>query len=158
MKRRFLYVVILGIIATLVQVCVTNEHCDKDGCKTLKCKQFRRQDYGPDSPTVLYGIASGRLGNQLLRYGVMYQMGKHLGAQSFINAELKKYLSAFFEEGGVELPVLEETFCNPEDIPWEPYRGHLRDIFTDKKYRKGKFIHLWPQPNGYKYVIYKNLS
>lgn len=57
---------------------IENEFCDKEGCpkaessassassSTQKCKIFRLSEFGPKNASIVYGGASGRLGNQLL--------------------------------------------------------------------------------------------
>lgn len=66
-------------------------------------------------------------------------------------------LSTVFTPESVEMPVLEDTFCNPEAIPWEAYHGHIKDLLTDPVYRRGKFILLYPptaeDSTGYRWQI-----
>ena len=40
-----------------------------------KCKKFKLSDFNENSSTLMYGEASGRMGNQLLFYALMYQLG-----------------------------------------------------------------------------------
>ncbi len=51
---------------------------------------------------------------------------------------------------------MEDNWCNPQDIPWEFYHGPIKDILTDERYRKGRFILLYPPiddetSSGYRY-------
>lgn len=124
-----------------------SDFCNRDDCKTA-CKIFRKDDYTTESPSFLYGKPLGRLGNHLNGYGLLYQMGKFIGAETYINSETKSYLTNFFEEGAVKLPVFEEVFCNPEDIPWEQYNKDTCDLLQDKSMWKGKFIEFSPEKNG----------
>ena len=39
------------------------------------CKKFKLSDFDENSSSIVYGEASGRLGNQLLLYAVIYQLG-----------------------------------------------------------------------------------
>ena len=39
------------------------------------CKKFKLSDFDENSPSMMYGEASGRMGNQLLGYAMMYQLG-----------------------------------------------------------------------------------
>ncbi len=95
-----------------------------------------------------------------LGYAALLQLQHQLGVKSYIDAECRDFLSEYFTPESVELPVLSEVFCNPEDIPLEGYNGHIKFLLTDEKYRKGKFIHFFPPLNtgdeknrgGYKWV------
>ena len=42
------------------------------------CKKFKLTDFNEKSPSIMYGEASGRLGNQLLGYAMLYQLGYEL--------------------------------------------------------------------------------
>jgi len=46
------------------------------------------------------------------------------------------------------MPALEETFCNPEDIPFEPWHGHIKHLLKDESLRKGKLFLLYPPISG----------
>ena len=39
------------------------------------CKKFKLSDFDEKSPSIMYGEASGRFGNQLLGYAMLYQLG-----------------------------------------------------------------------------------
>ena len=39
------------------------------------CKKFKLSDFDENSPSMMYGEASGRMGNQLLGYAMMHQLG-----------------------------------------------------------------------------------
>ena len=56
------------------------------------------------------------------------------------------YMLAFFTPESVKLPVLKETFCNPEDITsrLEPYNGPFKDLINDKTYHKGRILEFYP--------------
>jgi len=51
---------------------------------------------------------------------------------------------AHFEDSVSDMPVLEETFCDVDDIPFEPYHGHIKHLLKDKSLRKGKIFRLYP--------------
>ena len=77
-----------------------DEFCDSDSCegkpaKTTEpagCKTFRMSDFTPDSPTIIFGEAHGRLGNQLLGYALLSHFRRHLGMEAYINAECRQYM------------------------------------------------------------------
>ena len=39
------------------------------------CKKFKLSDFNKNSPSIMYGEAHGRLGNQLLEYAMLLQLG-----------------------------------------------------------------------------------
>lgn len=52
------------------------EYFKNEQKKTGKeCKKFKLSDFNEKSPSIMYGEASGRLGNQLLGYAILYQLG-----------------------------------------------------------------------------------
>ena len=66
-----------------------------------------------------------------------------LGVSTYIDYDMKEQLTAFFTPESVDIPILYDIYCNPQDIPWEMWRGKLADLLTDKKLRKGKFLWLY---------------
>ena len=40
-----------------------------------ECKKFRLSDFNEKSPSIMYGEAQGRFGNQLLGYAMLLQLG-----------------------------------------------------------------------------------
>jgi hypothetical protein len=57
----------------------------------------------------------------------------------------------FFNTDSVDdLPVFEETFCNPTDIPLEPWHGHIKILLKDESLRRGRLLQLYPSdPNDF---------
>ena len=70
---------------------------------------------------------------------------KQLGVSTFMDYDMKEQLSAFFTPESINLPILYDTYCNPEDIPWEMWRGKLADLLTNEKLRKGRFFWLYKE-------------
>ena len=50
----------------------------------------------------------------------------------------------FFTPESLTLPVLNETFCNWNDINFEPYNGPFKDLLTMEDFRKGRIIEFYP--------------
>ena len=48
---------------------------DKQKETGKNCKTFKLSDFNEDSPSIMYLDASGRVGNQLLGYAMVYQLG-----------------------------------------------------------------------------------
>ena len=72
-----------------------------------------------------------------------------LGVSTFMDYDMKEQLTTFFTPESINLPVLYDVYCNPEDIPWEMWRGRMADLLTDKTLRKGRFFWLYkPMKEG----------
>ena len=55
-----------------------------------------------------------------------------LGVNTFIDYDMKMQLTNFFTPESIDLPVLYDVYCNPEDIPWEMWRGKMGDLLTNE--------------------------
>lgn len=73
-----------------------NEVCDDrtGNCPeaAAACRPFRVSDFGPESRSVVFGRAFGRLGNQLLGYALLLHFRHHVGLDAYISWECKEYL------------------------------------------------------------------
>ena len=65
------------------EYCYIRNENDPDADKYFKaeqektgksCKKFRLSDFNENSPSIMYGEAQGRLGNQLLGYAMLLQL------------------------------------------------------------------------------------
>ena len=65
------------------EYCYIRNENDPDAHKYFKaeqektgksCKKFRLSDFNENSPSIMYGEAQGRLGNQLLGYAMLLQL------------------------------------------------------------------------------------
>ena len=85
------------LIFSLITLITSEENvCHKDdlNCQsTKKCKYFKQSDFGPDSKSIFFGEARGRLGNQLLGYALLQHFRNVVGVDSYVNQECKDYLS-----------------------------------------------------------------
>ena len=48
---------------------------DEQAKTGTNCKEFKLSDFNEHSSCIMYGEASGRMGNQLLFYALLYQQG-----------------------------------------------------------------------------------
>ena len=48
---------------------------DEQAKTGTNCKEFKLSDFNENSSSIMYGEASGRMGNQLLFYALLYQLG-----------------------------------------------------------------------------------
>ena len=77
-------------------------------------------------------------------YAALLQLHLQLGVDSYIDAECRDFISDHFTPDSVEVPVLSEVYCNPQDIPFEGYNGHIKNLLNEEDYRTGKLIHFFP--------------
>ena len=61
--------------------------------------------------------------------------------------DMKEQLIDVFTPDSIKLPVLHDTYCNPQDIPWEMWRGKMAYLLTNENLRKGRFIWLYKPTN-----------
>eukprot|EP00095_Tigriopus_kingsejongensis_P010494 maker-scaffold436_size171858-snap-gene-0.29 protein:Tk10494 transcript:maker-scaffold436_size171858-snap-gene-0.29-mRNA-1 annotation:"galactoside 2-alpha-l-fucosyltransferase 2" len=132
----------------------TEDTCDNDGCEKKSCEEFDLKNFHPDSKSIIYGEARGRLGNQLLGYAVLAYFRHYLDMDAYINDECREYLLKVFTEESIQMPVIQDKFCDPKKIPLQPYHGHIQNILSDESYRRGKLISFFPSnpeyPFGYR--------
>ena len=109
------------------------------GCVELKLEA--------DSPSVFFLTPQGRLGNQMLGYAIQLQLKKLLGIQPVVHRECKAYLSKIFSQETLTIPALEDHFCNFRDLQFTMFDGSFRDLISNKAYRRGHLLWLYP-PSG----------
>ena len=66
-----------------------------------------------------------------------------LDMTTYIDYDMKEQLTHVFTSKTITVPVLYDTYCNPEDIPFEMWRGKLADLLTNKSFRKGRFLWIY---------------
>ena len=69
---------------------VNAQHCDKDQCgdneeQKNSCVDFNFETFNAESPSIIYGEARGRFGNQFLAYMVFLQLKRQLGVKTYID-------------------------------------------------------------------------
>lgn len=116
--------------------------------KLNSCQHFKPELFGPDSKSIFLMVPDGRLGNHLVAYSFLLYFKLVLGLDVYMPIDTKHYLLKVFTPRSVEIPVLEETFCNYEEIKFKDYQGHMRPILTDKTWWTGKLIWLWRMVPG----------
>lgn len=130
--------IILGVISFfMLSHAVKLDPVIHPGCVTYKPPK-------PDEKSIIFSEAFGRLGNNLLLYAVMYQLQISLGVTAYVNDECLIYLRKFFTNESIMLKSVQATYCNYDQIQWIFYYKHIRPLLTDKSYRTGKVLYLWP--------------
>lgn len=85
----------------------------------------------------------GRLGNHITAFAHLYQLREDLGVDVFMLNETKHLMSPVFSEATLQiLPVLEDEFCNSDDIPFQNLDFNLQLLVKDESYRKGHILSL----------------
>ena len=98
---------------------------------TIKtCRLLNIDTFNEKSISIMFADTfTGRLGNQLLGYAVLYQLQIQTGIKCYITKETKDFLLKFFTSESVTLSVFNETFCNWKRIHFKPYVGHFAGKF-----------------------------
>ena len=60
-------------------------------------------------------------------YSMMLQLKKQYGYQPYLTNQTYTILNQMFESETIELPVLEETFCNIEEMPFKVW-NYVKNI------------------------------
>ncbi|XP_059078979.1 galactoside 2-alpha-L-fucosyltransferase SEC1-like [Tigriopus californicus] len=130
----------LLMINILVSVCV----CEQDYCVKSErqcCRTFVVEEFNQASRSIVVIEPYGRLGNHLTAFAHLYQLREELGVDVYIVNQTRKLMSQVFSETTLQtLPVLEEEFCNIDDIPFRDFDLDIRYILTDESYRKGHIL------------------
>ena len=91
---------IKNLILSLLFLLVRNssqQQCDTESCEeTKKCVNFDFASFNENSPSIIYGEAKGRFGNQFLAYMVFHQLKQQLGVDSYIDSVCRYVFCLFF--------------------------------------------------------------
>lgn len=142
----FIAIVILNV--SVLPVCRNEElTCAKDSamCETadqvLSCVHFNPSTFSSTNASIMYINTLGRLGNHMVSYGVLLTLRKLLDVEIYITQETQEVISRYFKIPN--LPVLQERFCNPDDIKFDLYDDTVEELLANKDYHRGKLINLW---------------
>lgn len=141
-KKRSFIPFILSVLASFG---VSEEdYCNKSDEKC--CRTFVRDDFNETSRSIFVIEPYGRLGNHISAFAHLYQLREELGVDVYIVNQTRHLMSQVFSEATLQtLPVLEDNFCNIDDIPFRDFDLDIRFILTDETYRKGHILLLLDQ-------------
>ena len=91
--------------------------CETDNCP-IKCKDLKGP-LSPKSPTIIFRRSEGGLGNRLNNYAMMLQLKRKCGYDSYLTKDSYKIIRKLFTRESIELPVLEDTFCNVDNMNFD---------------------------------------
>jgi hypothetical protein len=77
-------------------------------------------------------------------YAALLQLKNQYGFEAFIDTTERDLIAKTFLPEIVQLPVLSETFCNFDRIPFWHYNGRLEHLITDETFRTGHLILFYP--------------
>ena len=132
------------LIVNIFVQCFSSENVNCDGGKSKTCEAPRPLE--PHEPSIFIIHAAGRLGNHLMAFAIVMTLAKTLKIRPFVQGETARYLEQYFLSENI--PVVEETFCNPDAIPGELFVEDLDYLVEHTELHRGRILHLWPW--GYK--------
>jgi hypothetical protein len=113
-----------------------------------KCVKWTSKYVDHDGPSMVFAEAladNAGIGQQLFTFAVLWQLRRSYNVDVFISKATHDTLARVFtEESLSDMPVLEDFFCNPDNIVWEFFAGPFEVIATRKEFRMGRTVWLWP--------------
>ena len=109
-----------------------NDTCNKKE-ETEECTVFSDEMFGPQNASLFVIVAKGRLGNHLIAYSVIQALAHTLHIRPLITKETKIFLQKYFDVKH-NIAVLEETFCNYQQIPFVQFEGSIDELAENKQY------------------------
>eukprot|EP00095_Tigriopus_kingsejongensis_P007597 maker-scaffold417_size177606-snap-gene-0.46 protein:Tk07597 transcript:maker-scaffold417_size177606-snap-gene-0.46-mRNA-1 annotation:"galactoside 2-alpha-l-fucosyltransferase 2" len=74
----------------------------------------------------------------------MRQLGISLEVDTYVPDQCLRELRKYFTHDSVDVPSIEQTFCDHQSIPWEGYNQFIRPLLVERHYRLGRAIELFP--------------
>ena len=105
--------------------------------------------------------AKGRFGNQMIAYAVQVSIAyawnngtvipakENQDAYVFIPREMHKFIVSIFDSSTVELPVLENTYCNWPDINFKRFNGKYGMILRKREELRGETLMAFDGTNAF---------
>ena len=102
------------------------------GCRRFDPAEFQR------SRSILNLHTNGRLGNQMSTFATLYAYAKAMRLQPYLYRDQMEALSAYFPRVKEVMRVIEDTFCDPCDLPWQRFSAFLKSPIKKKDYEWGR--------------------
>ena len=112
--------------------------CQSPDAPSPGCRQFDPEEF-QRSPSILNLHTNGRLGNQMSTFATLYAYAKAMRLQAYLYKDQMEVLSTYFPRVREVMRVVEETFCDPCDLPWQKFSAFLKSPLRKKKdYERGR--------------------
>ncbi|XP_040564915.1 galactoside 2-alpha-L-fucosyltransferase SEC1 [Lepeophtheirus salmonis] len=105
-------------------------------CVNKKCILYNEAKF-LNSSSVFTMYAGGRLGNMISAYLYMSWLHWEYGLNVYFERKSHKHMSKFFKN--INMPILEDTFCDYRKFPFEEFEGDI-DLLGQEKWAKGKAV------------------
>ena len=92
--------------------------CQTPKVPSPECRMFDRKEF-QGSRSILNLHTNGRLGNQMSTFATLYAYAKALGLRPMLYRDQMDALSALFPRVREVMAVIEDSFCDPCDLPWQ---------------------------------------
>ena len=127
---------------------------------SAKCVQWTHKYVDPDGPSMVYSemiSSTDGIGKQLSLYALLWQMRRNYNVDVFISQNCFDQLSVVFTpESLKDVPILEEYFCNSEEIKFEFFGKTFQSFADNKSLRVGRTLYFWPSVEAVKKVLTKS--
>lgn len=130
------------------------------GIECKKCVKWTDRFVDPDGPSMVYSETvspEDGIGKQLSIFAFLWQLRRNYNVDVFISKITRDVLARVFTpESLSNMPVLEEYFCNPDEIDFEYFAGPFEAIAKRKEFRVGRTLWLWPSTEVVKSTVKKS--
>lgn len=131
---------IFSTILLILDFCSSSE--------SKKCIQWTSKFVDHDGPSMVYTETTSPedgIGSQLSVFAFLWTLRRFYNVDVFMSRNCHATLSRVFTEASLsDIPVLEDYFCNPQDIRFEFFTGNFEAIASRKEFRVGRVLWLWP--------------
>ena len=114
-----------------------------------KCTKWTERFIDLDGPSMVYSESpspNDGIGTQLSIFAMLWMLRRSYNVDVFISSSCRDTLAKVFTEESLnQIQVLDEYFCNPEDITFEYFLGKFEFISKNKEFRVGRTLWLWPR-------------
>ena len=146
---------ICGILLTLLakecQCDDNNGQCTVGAENELECSRSKQKcidlskNIGKDEASIIYKPMRGRLGNRINGYATMQEFQRSHGYRAFIDRETYDLLTGVFDPKSIEIPILEDSICDPGAAKYQVYTGNFTKlILHDSELKKGHILKIYP--------------
>merc|ERR1711971_578017 len=111
-----------------------------------QCTKWTTKFVDHDGPSLVYTESvkpTDGIGTQLSIFGMLWMLRRSYNVDVFISKSCHQTLSRVFtQESLKEIHVLEEYFCNHEDIDFEYFPGSFEEIVKRREFRIWRNLYL----------------